>query len=173
MRIHIVSIFLILGSVLLFSCSRTATPSVTKENQSGGQVAVPSPPCIVYKTRSDYSQQVPVILSADRKTVVSYPDIKDVYVQGKLAYPTQLEGGYLLDNRGIGPQVAFLTYTYEEYSKLDHTPTADILFGKILDKKPLREMYDCGPRSKFTDPVNELNEIIRSGRLKSEMKRLK
>ena len=111
---------------------------------STSSVAIAGPRCIVYKTKADYSQLVPVILSFDKSKVVSYPDVKDIYYNGKLAYPTQLIDGYLLDNRGIGSEVAFLKLNYEEYSRLIVTPHAEDLLKMIIDKDPLTEMYECG-----------------------------
>ena len=134
--------------------------------------AVPGPRCIVYKTKADYTQMVPVMLSADKSMVVSYPDVKDIYNNGQLAYPTQLSDGYLLDNRGIGTEVAFLKMTYEEYSRLTVTPHPGELMEMIRDKDPLTEMYDCGSRSQYQDPVAVMMLLIRSGEL-IHQKRLK
>ena len=103
---------------------------------------------------------------------MSYPDIKDIYYNGKLSYPTVLSNGYLLDNRGIGPEVAFLDYTYEDYSKLNATPPASELMKHLLDKDPLSEMYQCGLRSQYNDIEQDLNTIISSGKLKT-FKKLK
>lgn len=175
MKSKINLIILILFAMNLFlSCSKSIAPagSATGLNQPTGGAEVPSPPCIVYKTKADYNNYVPVILSENKSKIISYPDIKDVYFKGELAYPTQLTDGYLLDNRGIGPDVAFLKYTYEAYSKLDRTPTADELMNNLLDKDPVKEMYDCGSRSHFADPVKELNALIKSGGLQ-DSKRIK
>ncbi|MDD4214166.1 MAG: hypothetical protein PHR81_05090, partial [Bacteroidales bacterium] len=48
------------------------------------------PLVIIYKTKNDYYEKVPVTLSADKESIVSYPDIMDVFYQGELAYPTHL-----------------------------------------------------------------------------------
>jgi hypothetical protein len=145
---------------LAFSgCSRHNTPSSGGKASGTGAQA----PCIIYKTRSDYSKNVPVTLSKDKSTIVSYPDIKDIYYDGKLSYPVELEQGFLLDNRGIGPDVAFLGYTYEEYSKLLQTPSTGEMMKRLLDADPLLEMYSCGSRSEYKDIVNELNRKIKTG----------
>lgn len=39
-------------------------------------------PVIIYKTAKDYSTYVPVSLSPDNKSIVSYPGVSDVYYQG-------------------------------------------------------------------------------------------
>jgi hypothetical protein len=155
---------------LLMACSKASAPSASVSNTGSGQNSVASPPCIVYKTKSDYFKNVPVILSDDLKRIVSYPDVKDVCFKGELAYPTVLSDGFLLDNRGIGPNVAFLSVTYEQYSKMVKTPTVDELFELIIDKDPLKEMYQCGNRSNYSDIEKELNELISSGKIRSAKK---
>jgi len=153
--------------LLFFSCSHTVTPQGTAPGVSSKGHNVSSPPCIIYKTRSDYFHNVPVILKENKTTLSSYPDVKDLYFKGKLAYPTQLADGFLLDNRGIGPNVAFLDYTYEEYKELGQTPSADQLMKRILDKDPITEMYQCEARDRYHDIENDLNEMILSGKLNS------
>lgn len=168
----LVAFSLILASAALFSsCNRKSAPA-TGSTDSTLSVAMPGPPCIIYRTKADYSKQVPVELTADKTQIASFPDVADIYRAGSLAYPTLLLDSFWLDNRGIGPNVAFLKLTYEDYRALDGTPAVSELWDAILDPDPLVEMYQCGNRSQYQDAVTELNEIIRSGRL-SECKKLK
>ena len=127
--------------------------------------AVSSPPCIIYHTRADYSMHVPVMLSSDKSKIVSYPDIKDISINGKFTVPTLLDSAFLLDNRGIGLNVAFLDYTYEEYSNLGLTPSVTDLMKMLLDKDPLVDMYQCGMRSQYANIEDDLNALINSGKL--------
>ena len=139
-------------------------PSVTKA--SSGQSVAPTqagPPGVVYKTTKDYSCNVPVGLSADGTHIVSYPAVSDV--RG-LPYPTPLADGYLLDNRGIGRNVAFLSYTYEEYAALPATPSPEELMEKVIDKHPLLEIHFLGNRYQYKDITRELNERIEAGELR-------
>jgi len=115
---------------------------------------------LVYKTTKDYSKNVPVNMNADKTEIASYPAPSDIYYQGNLAYPTKLENGYLLDNRGIGPNVAFLSYTYEEYSALKQAPDKETLIKSIIDKNPLVELWDCGTRDYGNDEINVMNALI-------------
>ena len=84
-----------------------------------------------------------------------------------MSLPTKLEQGYWLDNRGIGPNVAFLSYTYEEYSKLSVSPSMDDLMSHIVDKYPLLEIHACGRRADYSgkDIVSELNRKIAEGEI--------
>lgn len=121
------------------------------------------PPVYIYKTRADYSKYVPVILSPDKKSVISYPGVNDVTYKGELAYPTLLANGYLLDNRGISKDVAFLNISYEAFRNMKSTPAPEELYNKILDKDPLTELYYCGSRFQYKDLVAELNALIQQG----------
>jgi hypothetical protein len=156
-----------LPGILLIACTKKVTPQGSSGSAAPKQAALPSAPCIIYKTKADYSRYVPVMFSADKNKIISYPDKKDIYFKGNLAYPTPLTGGFLLDNRGIGPDVAFLNITYEAYRDLGKTPSMDELMQLILDKDPIAEMYQCGYRSHYADPEKELNELISSGNLKN------
>lgn len=118
------------------------------------------PPVIIYKTVKDYSRNVPVILSDDKSKIISFPGIRDIYYRNDFAYPVELANGFLLDRRGINENVAFLSYTYEEYSKLARTPSPENLYQKILDRDPVAEMYRCGTSADYHNLVPELNEII-------------
>ena len=145
---------------MITSCYTAKNPANAQNSQ---KVSIPGPKAIIYKTRKDYSKLVPVILSKDKMTLVSYPDIKDVYFNGILAMPTQLHKGFLLDNRGISKNVAFIKLTYEEYSKLAKTPDAGKLIEMIIDKDPLIRMYSCGIRSTYKNIEQELNSKIDAG----------
>ena len=165
-------IMLFLSCLFLVSCTKKVTPQGSSSYPKVKQASIPSAPCIIYKTKADYSKYVPVMLSEDKKNIVSYPDIKDIYYKGNLANPTELKDGFLLDNRGIGPDAAFLNITYEAYRDLSKTPSIGELMNLILDKDPITEMFQCGYRSQYADPEKELNNIISSGNLKN-CKRLK
>ena len=67
--------------------------------------------------------QVPVLMEEGRTRILAYPAPSDLKTGDVLCLPTPLEDGYLLDNRGIGLNVAFLAYTYEEYSKFTEPPS--------------------------------------------------
>lgn len=161
--------FIILG---FSSCCKKTTPPAAPPAPVVQVKAKAGPPVIIYKTKKDYSQNIPVGLSPDKKTLASFPAVGDIYYNGVLATPQLLNDGYLLDNRGIGPDVAFLSITYAEYSRLKKTPPADSLFKLIIDKDPLTEMYNCGIRYDYDDIIGELNTKIKNGDV-SGFKKLK
>ncbi len=106
-------------------------------------------PTFVYKTKADYTQNVPVTLSDDKSQIIAYPAPQDLYNNDKLAYPTPLSDGYLLDNRGINAHTAFLKMTYVQYSKLKELPPLKDLYQQIIDKDPFTDLCNCGNRLQF------------------------
>ncbi len=157
--IILLSVFTI---VSLFSCKcqKNGEQAVMSKKNDQEFVRVTAP-VIIYKTNADFYNNVPVMLNDAKTDIVSYPDIVDVFYNGRLAYPTRLEDGYLLDNRGVSKNTAFLKYTYEEYSKLAATPTKEELLKMIVNKNPLTELYNCKKISK--NNIQMLNEAIRKG----------
>lgn len=123
------------------------------------------PPTTVYKTKQNYNDKVPITLSDDKAKIVAYPSPKDVFYNGNLAYPTPLAQGYLLDNRGIGKNVAFLSITYQEYSNLPQAPNLQDMYTMIIDKDPLLQMCNCGNRYKYSNPVAAMNQLISDNKL--------
>ena len=139
------------------------TSSVATTLMTGGNSASTSPVVYIYKMKKDYSHQVPVMMDQSRSRIVSYPHPTDLLWGDELRLPTLLEQDYWLDNKGIGPNVAFLTYTYEEYSKLPEAPSIEDLMANIVEKYPLLEIRACGRRADYKDIVSELNEKISEG----------
>jgi len=166
------SVILALMAAMLFSCSKkTLNPQETMKDKPS-EMSFSGPPTIVYKTSVDCFDKVPVTLTADKKSISSYPDTKDVFYKGTLAYPVRLNDGYLLDNRGINEHVAFLDYSYEQYAGLAATPTVDELMSHLLSSDPLIEMYHCGSRFQYKNIEDDLNRIIGDRQL-GTCKRLK
>ena len=174
-KLIVFSFVFFFAGIFQISCSNKtkAISSTTSMNsEKTGEPAMTLPPCIIYKTKADYSTLVPVILSDDKMKISSYPDVTDIQKQGKNVYPVELANGFLLDNRGIGPNVAFLDITYDDYLKYTATPPAEELFKQILDADPMLEMYQCGNRYEYEEMVVELNQLI-EGELFSNCKKLK
>ena len=134
---------------------------------------ITAPATIVYKTKANYNNLVPVLLSDDKKEIISYPHPSDLKVGDALALPTLLKNGYLLDNRGIGVNVAFLKITYEEYNKLEKVPTLNELYDLIIDKDPLVEFCNCGNNKVFTNKKNQINKVIENKKLRVICKSIK
>jgi len=162
-----VLVFLGFSLLILYSCSSIKNKKREKELAADTlQLDFKSgPPTIVYKTSEDYTEYVPVTLSEDKSKITSFPHPKDLFLNGELALPTKLSDGFLLDNRGIDTNVAFLSIKYNAYSKLKSAPNPDSLLTLILDDEPLQAFYNCGSKYIFKDIVTELNGMIESSRL--------
>lgn len=176
-------IFIIALTTIFAGCKttkRTAMPSTTTTSTAAqtayakpataGNRQTASSATLIYKTKADYSQNVPVLLSADKKHIVSYPAPSDLKHADGYATPIPLANGYLLDRRGISPNVAFLKYTYREYAALPAAPSPATLFDSIIDTDPLVELWNCG-----TSPITteQLISIIKSNQLPATFQRLK
>jgi len=145
-------------------------------NESGTRFVpqyIPGPRALVYKTKKDYRKLVPVILSSDRSTIISYPHPSDLATGNGYSLPVSLKQGYLLDKRGIGPEVAFLKLTYEEYAALKELPNLQEMYSWIVEKDPLELMCDCGAQSAFSDMEKQLNDLIDQQKLLITCKKLK
>ena len=145
----------------LSGCHSQLTPVAATGTLQTPGMAAPAPPAFIYKMKADYSQLVPVMMDKSRSRIVSYPAPSDLRRGNRLATPTPLDNGFWLDNRGINEHVAFLTYTYEEYSRLPKAPSMDELMAHLLDKQPLVDFRVCGRRADYDDIVSELNALIR------------
>ena len=160
MKTQFVSLVAAVG--LMAGCSSGKQVAQAGDTASNSKTAVSATPkVIVYKTRKDYTRNVPVTLSADRKQIVAYPSTQDVKIGNRYTYPTRLANGWLLDNRGISRNVAFLSYTYEEYAALPSTPRASELMDKIIDNDPLTDYRVMGSRYDYQDLIQELNEKLK------------
>ncbi len=150
---------LIFGLLVLVSCKSSNEMKSETSDINFNNSTVPRPHVLVYKTKNDYRNLVPVLLSEDKKEIISYPDPKDLKIDDTLLLPTLLQNAYLLDNKGINENVAFLKYTYEEYSNLKSPPKLKELYKSILDRSPLLELYNCDKSKKFKDSKTYLNKI--------------
>jgi len=175
----LIGVFIIISGTIIYLVtnkninSQNPTSQITTNSQNN-QPAMnkfnpdfSGPPTIIYKTKGDYFSLMPVLMSEDKTIIVGYPDIKDIYYQGKISYPTRLKDGYLLDNRGLSRNSAFLNITYEEYAKLSKTPTSVELEKMIIDGNPFVEIFDCGNRYQFggDNEIDKINLMIDSGQL--------
>jgi hypothetical protein len=171
-------------AVLLVAALGCKTNHKATQANAGTQASSPSsqeftpqyivgPHVVIYKTKADYNNLVPVELSDDKTAIVSYPDPQDVKTATGYAIPTSMNKGYLLDNRGIGKNAAFLKMTYEEYANLKTLPTITELYNMIVEKDPLTELCDCGNKIAFTDVKTQINQLIDGGKLRTTCKTIK
>jgi len=162
------TVIIFFSIILINSCS-TVNKKITDNKNETKDIILDfkdGPPTIIYKTKNNYNELVPVILSKDKGKIISYPHPADLKRNEKFLYPTVLENGYLLDNKGINQNVAFLKVTYKEYSLMDTIPSLENLYSMIIDKDPLQEIYNCGNKYAFKDLISNLNTLIKNDDLK-------
>ena len=135
--------------------------------EGNGSEMAATAPVVVYRTRTDHHDHVPVQLSDDGLSITGYPHPKDV---AHLPRPTELGNGYLLDARGIGRNTGFLSITYPEYAALTYAPSLQQLDSMLIDRDPFTEFHDCGKRSEYTDLVNELKALVQADALRTRCK---
>lgn len=156
---------------IAFSGCAAGKSTAQKDHPMTEPQVTAGPPTLVYKTKKDYSNNVPVLLSEDKRRIVSYPHPADIRnADGYRPAPTALAGGYLLDNRGIGLNVAFLKLTWDEYAKMEKAPPLAEMMDLIADDDPLTELCNCGSRQAFAEPEQQLNALISTGQLRSKCK---
>ena len=150
--------------VLLGSGCRNTKENMNKSNDyQTPPNASAGPPAIVYKTKQDYTNNVAIILTADKTEIASYPHPTDIAKRLQQVRPTGLTEGYLLDNQGINEQVAFTSYTFAEYAALTKAPSLAELKNRIIDKSPLLQLCYCGNRNAFPDLVASMNKLVSQG----------
>ncbi len=159
---------IVLISVIFWACQSKKNKTLSFEPQF-----IPGPSAIVYKTKNNYNDLVAVILSDDKSEIISYPAPSDVKKEGYNSNPTILKNGYLLDNRGINPNVAFISLTYQQYSELKEVPSLKKLFEMIVDKDPLLEMCNCGNRDSIQNTEAKLNYLITKNLLNDKCKKIR
>lgn len=120
-------------------------------------------PIVIYQTRGDYRELVPIRLSRDKQQVLSYPSRVDLGSPGHFATPILLADGYLLDKRGVGPESAFLRLTYSEYYALGRDPSPEELLDYILDDEPFLFLAVVDRKQLRDDSPQSLEQYIKSG----------
>jgi hypothetical protein len=164
--IRVFAVLILISQMLLISCVSNKKENKTEEVKpeiSG--LSVPGPSAVVYKTKADYSKNVAVTLSEDKTKVISYPAIQDIKDLDK-TLPIVLENGYLLDQRGLRTNSAFLSLSYEEYMNLEKQPSAVELFDMVIDNDPFVEFHKLKGIRLNKDTKEKVNSMILEGKLK-------
>jgi len=120
------------------------------------------PKAVIYKTNVDVADHVAVMLSADGKTLLSFPDPSDIT---PTSTPLRLDSGWLLDRRGaIGPGTAFLSYTYAQYARMNQAPTPQQILNAIIPGAHVTATHrlDMTPSDAAANPT-AINTLIAAG----------
>ena len=148
---------LLISIIVLVLAGCSSQQKVPKTNES-----MANEPFIIYKTKADYNNLVPVIMNDAKTVIVSYPAPSDLRLNDGLRTPTKLTEGYLLDNKGIGKNVAFTSFTYEEYAQRSEAPGIDQLMNSIVDNNPLLELYNCKDYISIKHDLKKVNKLVKT-----------
>jgi len=118
-----------------------------------------APHIVIYKTKKDYSACVPVVLSDDKKKIVSFPAVSDLKA-GNMEMPVRLHKKYWYNKYGVNANTAFLKITIQDYAKLPPNTSAEELYKLIDDPSPITKLCDCGTRLPRANSVDQLNRMI-------------
>lgn len=133
-------------------------------NNATGSQSTHRPPAAVakarvYKTNGDYSDRVTVTLNASRTSLVSFPSPGDL----RGGEPLKLDGGFLLDRRGVGPHTAFTRWTYSEYAALTAAPSPREIMDNLLPDACVTEIYEMPFSASDPDAESRSNALIAAG----------
>lgn len=157
-----------IGSLLLTGCSLGGGTTSSETIPAGTVLPVATsgpdakiPRAVVYRTNGDYNDNVAVTLSHDRTKLASYPAVGDVSVNSA---PVALADGWLLDRRGgIGPNTAFLKWTYAEYSALPSTPSTTAIMEAVIPEARVENAFTLPWTTREAlDNINRVDSLVRT-----------
>ncbi len=123
---------------------------------TGGKASA-YPHARIYRTTAPSDSLVPITLSPDGATVISYPAPGDLS-----SVPARLTGGWMLDSRGITPQSAFTGFTYREYKALPAAPSPARLLSSVEPGVKVSEIVELPFRIGQATPAMA-DSLIRAG----------
>ena len=123
---------------------------------------------MIIKTNEDITNLVPVRLSKDKKSILSYPAPSDLPFQTTY----QLENGYLLDLVGVNENSAYLDLTIQTYKKLNQVYSLEEMKNHLKIISPFVELYECSYESDQSSTIIQLNQWIRQGLLSEKCKKI-
>lgn len=135
------------------------TPTPSPDRPTGMHTYVPR--AVVYKTNGDYNFNVPIQVTPDGTTVISFPAPSDLSTD---AMPLPLANGFLLDRRGVSSDTRFTSYTYSQYAAMQQPPTTDELLKAIIPNATITELVQLPmSASEAVADTTEVNKLIRTG----------
>lgn len=121
------------------------------------------PKGLLYKTSGDYNNNVPVQLSADGKTLISFPAPGDIPDD---PLPVVLADGWLLSRIGVTDNTRFTRWTYAEYHELPQVPTPkEIIDGVIPGARVTMTMPLPMTIQEALADTAAVNDFIKANRL--------
>lgn len=123
---------------------------------------------IIYRTRGNYNQLVPIRLANEKTVIARIPIIEEIKAMKEEIEPIVLNNGFLLDRANININSAFIDMTYEDYADLKEVPELSKFFKLIIDDEPFVDFYEC--ENNFT--IEEINLLIDEHKLAEKCNQL-
>ncbi len=119
------------------------------------------PKAVIYTMNGDWSQYVPVNVTEDGATLISFPAPSDIKA---FSTPVNVGDGYWLDRRGIGPNTVFTRWTYAEYSQLPTVPAPDEILDNIIPGARVTEILELPlPASVAAKQPSKIRQLVADG----------
>lgn len=120
------------SALLLASCASHKDKQVAIEPQPLPQSEIGTlnymPKATVFRMSGDYADKVGITLDA-AGNLTYYPAPSDISANSA---PVKLAGGWWLNRQGLSAGSVFTKWTFEEYSRLDKTPTMAELKAAVI-----------------------------------------
>lgn len=97
------------------------------------------PAARAFRPNGDYGMYVPVVLSADGRSVSHRPETNEI--DASMA-PLPLGGNWYLDPGGINAATVFVDWTYAEYGHLPATPTDAEILAHLIPGAGIAEIVE-------------------------------
>lgn len=137
-------IWIPLGCLLLFACSKKTTGEAISDTVSSGQIQMrmiggyeeAMPQATIIKIDGNYADKVAVTLNPDG-TLAYYPAPTDIMTNSA---PYALGDGWYLNRQGISKNSVFTKWTFDEYRNLASTPSREDIIEAIIPGSGVIEM---------------------------------
>lgn len=128
-----------------------------EQTKLGGSPVKMIPKATAFRMTGDYADHVAVTLGADGQ-LTYFPAPSDISERSK---PLDLGGGWWLNRQGFGENSVFTKYTFEEYSRLEHTPSPSEIMESVIPGAKVSEMTVLPyPVNQAAEHIPEIKEIL-------------
>ncbi len=112
-----------------------------------------------FRMTGDYSDNVAITIDG-QGNITYYPAPTDITDNSR---PLDLGGGWWLNRQGISANSVFTRYTFDEYRKLQNTPSPQELKAAVIPGARVSEMVKLPvPASQAESSLPEIKDYLKS-----------
>ncbi len=166
------SLFLIPLAGMMMACShKVAKPAAPSSGADSATISpVPVEPIAskplgmvlkasAFRMTGDYSDNVAITIDG-QGNITYYPAPTDITDNSR---PLDLGGGWWLNRQGISANSVFTRYTFDEYRKLQNTPSPQELKAAVIPGARVSEMVKLPvPASQAESSLPEIKDYLKS-----------